>query len=198
MKPPTSSPSRTSARRHAPPRAHRTRPDATAESSACAFPGGRWSRTPPPLVAGRDAGTPPSRTSGSPSGQEVAPAAIAATFPEGARHPEPQRRRTPRSAGSADALVPVARIELETAAATGLFHDESIRTPGRSRNSSSGERESGGRKLARQGWLRSPVRCSSNIGGRKDSGRGHAARRPKKDRGLAFISERKNSRPQSA
>ena len=58
-------------------------------------------------------------------GQELTRAAIAVALPVCARHPEPHLRRTTRPAGPADRLVPVARVELERTAATGLSHDGS-------------------------------------------------------------------------
>ena len=126
MKPPTSSPSTSSARLQAPPRAQRTRLAPRTEPSASAF------------VCG------PSRVHRllAPSSEPSTAAEQNRWFSETAtksRQQQSQRRSpkvrvTPKRSLSDDALgtsrrslVPVARIKLLRAAATGLFHKESSR-----------------------------------------------------------------------
>ena len=94
-------------------------------------------------------------------GQELARAAIAVALPVGARHPEPQLVRTTRPAGGADRLVPVTCVKRLRTAATALQHHAlpcfpDNPKPGRSRISSSGRGETGGRKLTRQGGFVPP------------------------------------------
>ena len=124
--PPTRSPSTSSARLHAAPRAQRTQPCATIGASASGFRGASDSRTSPRRVAFRATCTAASRSAD-------CPRRPANSRQQRSHWRSPKVRVTPRRrpcratdlAGRAQLLVPVAREELERTAATGLSHDES-------------------------------------------------------------------------